>query len=76
KAEGRGSISIGNDDLDETEYQDVAGFARHFSTTAKGHAAIAIGGKSSAVGTGSVVIGPVSQASGKEGVAIGAKSTS
>ncbi|MDG6843685.1 hypothetical protein QA328_00575, partial [Glaesserella parasuis] len=75
-AEGRGSISIGNDDLDETEYQDVAGFARHFSTTAKGHAAIAIGGKSKAVGHGSVVVGPVSQATHIEGVAIGAKSTS
>ncbi|MDP0301919.1 hypothetical protein Q7Z75_01605, partial [Glaesserella parasuis] len=75
-AEGRGSISIGNDDLDETEYQNVDGFTRHFSTTAKGHAAIAIGGKSKAVGHGSVVVGPVSQATHIEGVAIGAKSTS
>ncbi|MCT8807978.1 hypothetical protein KZ439_11500, partial [Glaesserella parasuis] len=75
-AEGRGSISIGNDDLDETEYQNVDGFTRHFSTTATGNAAIAIGGKSKAVGTGSVVVGPVSQATHTEGVAIGAKSTS
>ncbi|MDG6338491.1 hypothetical protein QAA02_10650, partial [Glaesserella parasuis] len=73
KAEGYGSISIGGDDLNTTEYGTVAGFS---TTTAKGNAAIAIGGKSSAVGHGSVVVGPVSLASGKEGVAIGAKSTS
>ncbi|MDG6353413.1 ESPR-type extended signal peptide-containing protein, partial [Glaesserella parasuis] len=76
KAEGRGSISIGNDDLDQTEYQTVEGVNKYFGTTAKGHAAIAIGGKSSADGNGSVVVGPVSKATGKEGVAIGAKSAS
>ncbi|MDP0384285.1 ESPR-type extended signal peptide-containing protein, partial [Glaesserella parasuis] len=76
RAEGYGSISIGGDDLDTTEYQTVDGFEQYAKTTARGRAAIAIGGKSKAVGDGSVVIGPVSQASGKEGVAIGAKSTS
>ncbi|MCT8663784.1 YadA-like family protein [Glaesserella parasuis] len=76
KAEGRGSISIGNDDLDETEYQTVEGVNKYFGTTAKGHAAIAIGGKSIADGNGSVVVGPVSKATHIEGVAIGAKSTS
>ncbi|MDG6817476.1 hypothetical protein QA306_10515, partial [Glaesserella parasuis] len=76
KAEGYGSISIGGDDLDATEYQTVEGVNRYFGTTAKGNAAIAIGGKSKAVGDGSVVIGPVSQATHIEGVAIGAKSTS
>ncbi|MDG6470353.1 hypothetical protein, partial [Glaesserella parasuis] len=75
-AEGYGSISIGGDDLNTTEYQTVDGFQQYAKTTARGKAAIAIGGKSKAVGDGSVVIGPVSQASGKEGVAIGAKSTS
>ncbi|MDG6873574.1 hypothetical protein QA291_11070, partial [Glaesserella parasuis] len=73
KAEGYGSISIGNDDLNTTEYGTVAGFS---TTTAKGHAAIAIGGKSSADGNGSVVVGPVSKATHTEGVAIGARSTS
>ncbi|MWQ85858.1 hypothetical protein F9868_11295, partial [Glaesserella parasuis] len=76
RAEGYGSISIGGDDLDTTEYQTVDGFEQYAKTTARGRAAIAIGGKSKAVGDGSVVIGPVSQASGKEGVAIGARSTS
>ncbi|MCT8779742.1 YadA-like family protein [Glaesserella parasuis] len=76
KAEGRGSISIGGDDLDATEYQTVEGVNRYFGTTAKGHAAIAIGGKSIADGNGSVVVGPVSKATHIEGVAIGAKSTS
>ncbi|MDG6271038.1 ESPR-type extended signal peptide-containing protein, partial [Glaesserella parasuis] len=75
-AEGYGSISIGGDDLNTTEYQTVDGFQQYAKTTAKGHAAIAIGGKSSADGNGSVVVGPVSKATGKEGVAIGAKSTS
>ncbi|MFK5073877.1 ESPR-type extended signal peptide-containing protein [Glaesserella parasuis] len=74
-AEGRGSISIGSDDLNETEYQ-TSGGRQYIGTTATGHAAIAIGGKSKAVGHGSVVVGPVSLASGKEGVAIGAKSAS
>ncbi|MCT8560555.1 hypothetical protein KZ472_11675, partial [Glaesserella parasuis] len=75
KAEGYGSISIGGDDLNSTEYQTVIGFDQS-TTTAKGDAAIAIGGKSRAVGGGSVVIGPVSQATHKEGIAIGAKSAS
>ncbi|MDG6323864.1 hypothetical protein P9968_11010, partial [Glaesserella parasuis] len=74
-AEGYGSISIGGDDLNTSEYQTLGG-SQYVSTTAKGKAAIAIGGKSRAVGDGSVVVGPVSLASGKEGVAIGAKSTS
>ncbi|MFK5194443.1 ESPR-type extended signal peptide-containing protein, partial [Glaesserella parasuis] len=73
KAEGYGSISIGGDDLNTTEYGTVAGFS---TTTAKGNAAIAIGGKSSADGNGSVVVGPVSKATHTEGVAIGARSTS
>ncbi|MDG6801124.1 hypothetical protein QA352_10940, partial [Glaesserella parasuis] len=76
RAEGYGSISIGGDDLDTTEYQTVDGFEQYAKTTARGRAAIAIGGKSKAVGDGSVVIGPVSQATHIEGVAIGAKSTS
>ncbi|UVV64601.1 ESPR-type extended signal peptide-containing protein [Glaesserella parasuis] len=76
KAEGYGSISIGGDDLNTTEYQTVTEFDGFSTTTAKGDAAIAIGGKSKAVGNGSVVVGPVSQATKKEGVAIGAKSTS
>ncbi|MDO9673845.1 YadA-like family protein [Glaesserella parasuis] len=75
-AEGYGSISIGGDDLNTTEYQTVDGFQQYAKTTARGKAAIAIGGKSKAVGDGSVVIGPVSQATHIEGVAIGAKSTS
>ncbi|MDO9752929.1 ESPR-type extended signal peptide-containing protein, partial [Glaesserella parasuis] len=75
KAEGYGSISIGGDDLNTSEYQTLGG-SQYVSTTAKGKAAIAIGGKSRAVGDGSVVVGPVSQATHKEGVAIGAKSTS
>ncbi|MCT8818372.1 hypothetical protein KZ350_10350, partial [Glaesserella parasuis] len=75
-AEGYGSISIGGDDLNTTEYQTVDGFQQYAKTTAKGHAAIAIGGKSSADGNGSVVVGPVSKATHIEGVAIGAKSTS
>ncbi|MDG6325655.1 YadA-like family protein, partial [Glaesserella parasuis] len=73
KAEGYGSISIGGDDLNTTEYGTVAGFS---TTTAKGNAAIAIGGKSIADGNGSVVVGPVSKATHIEGVAIGAKSAS
>ncbi|MWP94633.1 hypothetical protein F9C27_10845, partial [Glaesserella parasuis] len=73
KAEGYGSISIGGDDLNTTEYGTVAGFS---TTTAKGNAAIAIGGKSIADGNGSVVVGPVSKATHIEGVAIGARSTS
>ncbi|MDP0216362.1 ESPR-type extended signal peptide-containing protein [Glaesserella parasuis] len=76
KAEGYGSISIGGDDLNGTEYQTVTGFDGSSTTTAKGDAAIAIGGKSSADGNGSVVVGPVSKATHAEGVAIGAKSTS
>ncbi|MDE3975898.1 ESPR-type extended signal peptide-containing protein, partial [Glaesserella parasuis] len=75
KAEGYGSISIGGDDLNSTEYQTVIGFDSP-TTTAKGDAAIAIGGKSSADGNGSVVVGPVSKATHTEGVAIGAKSAS
>ncbi|MDO9754490.1 ESPR-type extended signal peptide-containing protein, partial [Glaesserella parasuis] len=75
KAEGYGSISIGGDDLNTSEYQTLGG-SQYVSTTAKGKAAIAIGGKSRAVGDGSVVVGPVSQATHKEGVAIGARSTS
>ncbi|MDO9946671.1 ESPR-type extended signal peptide-containing protein, partial [Glaesserella parasuis] len=75
-AEGYGSISIGGDDLNTTEYQTVDGFEQYAKTTARGKAAIAIGGKSSADGNGSVVVGPVSKATHTEGVAIGAKSTS
>ncbi|MCT8572917.1 hypothetical protein KZ368_11420, partial [Glaesserella parasuis] len=76
KAEGYGSISIGGDDLNTTEYQTVDGFQQYAKTTARGKAAIAIGGKSIASGNGSVVVGPVSKATHIEGVAIGAKSTS
>ncbi|MWQ25609.1 hypothetical protein F9858_11015, partial [Glaesserella parasuis] len=64
KAEGYGSISIGGDDLDQTNYHaNNANNANNGSsrrtTTAKGKASVAIGGLSLAEGEGSIVLGPL-----------------
>ncbi|MDG6270837.1 hypothetical protein, partial [Glaesserella parasuis] len=77
KAEGYGSISIGGDDLDQTDYHDnnKTNSPRH-TTTAKGKASVAIGGLSLATGDGSIVVGPLASASHVEGIAIGARSKS
>ncbi|MDG6845622.1 hypothetical protein QA328_10800, partial [Glaesserella parasuis] len=77
KAEGYGSISIGGDDLDQTDYHASNNTKQtRQTTTAKGKASVAIGGLSLATGDGSIVVGPLASASHTEGIAIGARSKS
>ncbi|MDE3948230.1 ESPR-type extended signal peptide-containing protein, partial [Glaesserella parasuis] len=78
KAEGYGSISIGGDDLDQTDYHanNANNGSSRRTTTAKGKASVAIGGLSLATGDGSIVVGPLASASHTEGIAIGANSKS
>ncbi|MDO9899134.1 ESPR-type extended signal peptide-containing protein, partial [Glaesserella parasuis] len=63
KAEGYGSISIGGDDLDQTDYHASNNTKQtRQTTTAKGKASVAIGGLSLATGDGSIVVGPLASA--------------